>query len=264
MSGSDASGLAAILDGFPRQVAWVAGDIMLDEYVMGEVRRISPEAPVPVVRVRDSQMRLGGAANVAAQIATLGGAASLMGVVGADAAGDTVLETCAARGIDTRAVLRLEAIATTRKVRVLGQRQQLLRLDWEETASCPRAVSGEMLRRLGDGPAPDVVILSDYAKGFLSPQTIGELVAAARSRGVLVLVDPKRLDFTAYRGATVITPNLQELTAASGRALEPADEGNKSAAARLIGIDRKALERRWERLMAVASALGSRPADRRR
>ena len=211
---------------------WVVGDLMLDEYVAGAVDRISPEAPVPVVRVRDTEYRLGGAANVARQVALLGARVSLAGTVGADAAGEQVLRLCSAAGIDTRAVIQLPERPTTRKLRVLGQHQQLLRLDWEDAAPCSAACTQRMMSKLVEGPHPQAIVLSDYAKGVLTAETIGAVV---RLRGgEPIVVDPKSRDFTRYRGATLITPNLRELEAAAGRAFSPDDTDAIAAAARRL------------------------------
>src|SRR5580692_2013458 len=147
--------LLSTLDRFVGLRIWVVGDIMLDEYVMGAVDRISPEAPVPVVRVRDTELRLGGAANVARQAATLGAKVSLAGIVGTDGAGDDLLRLCVECGIDTRAVLRLPERRTTRKLRVLGHNQQLLRLDWEDARASPTQDTDALVNRLAATGAPD-------------------------------------------------------------------------------------------------------------
>src|SRR4029077_15986470 len=137
---------------------------MLDEYVTGSVERISPEAPVPVVRAQSTEHRLGGAANVARQIAPLGARASLGGICGEDAAGDELLQLCAHAGIDTRAVLKLQGRHTTRKLRVISHSQQLLRRDWEDIQPCAVDVGLRLLEKLACGARPDAIILSDYAK----------------------------------------------------------------------------------------------------
>jgi D-beta-D-heptose 7-phosphate kinase/D-beta-D-heptose 1-phosphate adenosyltransferase len=222
--------LLAVLDSFRGMHVWVVGDLMLDEYVMGAVERISPEAPVPVVRVRETEHRLGGAANVARQVATLGAKVSLAGVIGEDAAGSDFLRLCEASNIDTRAVLKLAERRTTRKLRVLGHSQQLLRLDWEDMRPCAAQNISAMVEKLGAGPRPDAIILSDYAKGVLTPEAIASITAL---RGTApVVVDPKHRDFTRYRGATTITPNLRELETAAGRTLDADDAGAIAAAAR--------------------------------
>jgi D-beta-D-heptose 7-phosphate kinase/D-beta-D-heptose 1-phosphate adenosyltransferase len=226
---TDLSTLLPALDRYPGLRVWVVGDLMLDEYVMGAVDRVSPEAPVPVVRVRDTEHRLGGAANVARQVAALGAKVSLVGTIGTDAAGDDLLRLCATCGIDTRAVVRAPQRRTTRKLRVLGHSQQLLRMDWEDSSPCDAAVCAQMLAALG-AESPDAIILSDYAKGVLTSQIITAITG--RAGKVPVVVDPKSRDFTRYRGATTVTPNLRELELASGTSLDPTNAESVAAAAR--------------------------------
>jgi len=261
MSSTGDSGLdlGAFVERFPTVNAWVAGDIMLDEYVIGNVRRISPEAPVPVVHVRERLSRRGGATNGARQIAALGARVSLCGVVGTDAAGDAVLAACTENHIDARAVDRISGSHTTHKIRVLGQGQQLVRLDWEETRPCPLEIAERLVARLAGGDPPDVVVLSDYGKGFLEADTIRLLLEAVRPHGVPVMVDPKKRDVAAYRGATIVKPNLRELEAATGRTLASEDDRAIAAAAREIAAAAD--------LDAVVVTLGARgmlavPSDR--
>jgi len=226
------SALVALPDRFTELNVWVVGDLMIDEYVSGAVERISPEAPVPVVRAQGSEHRLGGAANVARQIATLGARVSVAGICGQDAAGERLLTLCARAGIDTRAVLRLPGRHTTRKMRVLSHSQQLLRLDWEDVQPCTTDVSARLLAHLTAGDPPDAIILSDYAKGVLTPETIAGVL---RLRGAVpVVVDPKHRDFGRYRGATTVTPNLHELEVAAGCALDVEDKAGVAAAARAL------------------------------
>jgi D-beta-D-heptose 7-phosphate kinase/D-beta-D-heptose 1-phosphate adenosyltransferase len=231
--------LSTLLDRFADLHVWVVGDVMLDEYVTGVVDRISPEAPVAVVRAHATEHRLGGAANVALQITTLGARVSLGGVIGEDQAGETLLRLCSAAHIDTRAVLPLPGRHTTRKLRVLSHSQQLLRLDWENVEACSAPVTARLVSRLAEGERPDAIILSDYAKGLLTPETIAA-VAQLRGNGPVV-VDPKHRDFTRYRGASTVTPNLRELEAAAGSTLDPDDATAIAAAARSL-IERAGLE----------------------
>ena len=224
--------LLEILDGCRGREVWVVGDLMLDEYVQGPVERISPEAPVPVVRVRDVEYRLGGAANVARQVAALGGRVALGGRIGDDDTGRRLLADCARAGIDTRGVVTDGGRRTTRKLRVLGHGQQLLRLDWEDPEPCGQALSSRLLLQLQAGARPDVIILSDYAKGVLTDAAIAALTAAAHAMKCPVFVDPKRRDLAAYRGASVLTPNLGELSVAAGSPLDPDDLQAIAAAAR--------------------------------
>jgi len=228
--GAGVEALLARLNRFSERSVWVVGDLMLDEYVTGAVERVSPEAPVPVVRVRGSEHRLGGAANVARQLAALGARVSLAGLVGEDEAGGRFLELCAAAHIDCRAVLAVAARQTTRKLRVLGHSQQLLRLDFEDLAACPLPLTARLAAALAAGARPDAIVLSDYAKGVLTAETIAA-VAGLRA-GVPLVADPKHRDFSRYRGATTLTPNLHELEAAAGRTLDADDSAGLVAAAR--------------------------------
>lgn len=202
-----------LLRRFRSSCLWVAGDLMLDEYLEGEVLRISPEAPVQVVKVGRAFHRLGGAANVARSAAALGAEVHLAGVVGDDAAGDALLAACKEAGIHTAAIARVPGRATVRKLRVLAQHQHLLRMDWDSTDPVDARTGADLLARLvaESGNPPSAIVLSDYAKGFFGDATLRAFLDEAARRGVPALVDPKRYDYQAYRGATVITPNLREL-----------------------------------------------------
>ncbi|QDQ87584.1 D-glycero-beta-D-manno-heptose-7-phosphate kinase [Alcaligenaceae bacterium SJ-26] len=191
----------------------IVGDIMLDRYWFGAVDRISPEAPVPVVRVARREDRLGGAANVARNVAALGARASLLGVIGHDEAGRHVADMLAEAGIAAE-LNRDEAYPTTLKLRVLGRQQQLLRIDFEERPS-PQALSGIELQAAQLLLAHDVLLLSDYAKGVLD--RVEHLIELARAAAIPVLIDPKGDDFSRYRGATLLTPNRLELEQVIGR-----------------------------------------------
>jgi rfaE bifunctional protein kinase chain/domain len=191
----------------------VVGDAMLDRYWFGDVERISPEAPVPVVRVRSMQERLGGAANVARNIVALGARAALLTVVGDDEAGRGIGRLLAGSGI--RAHLHTDPnLATTVKVRVIGRQQQIVRVDFETSpeAEALAAHLDEYARLL---PECDVVLLSDYGKGGLTH--IVRMIEMAQASGRLVLVDPKGDDYSRYAGATLLTPNRGELREVIGR-----------------------------------------------
>ncbi|PZO89599.1 MAG: D-glycero-beta-D-manno-heptose-7-phosphate kinase [Sphingomonas sanxanigenens] len=185
---------------------------MLDEYWFGDVRRISPEAPVPIVHVSHSDERPGGAANVARNIVSLGARATLLAVVGADATADRLRRALDEAGV-SHALSVDPAIRTTLKLRVVGQHQQMLRVDFEEPPSREtlEAKQAEYERLLADA---DVVVLSDYGKGALARVT--ELIAIARRLGKPVMIDPKGRDYSRYAGATMITPNRAEMADAVG------------------------------------------------
>ena len=185
----------------------VVGDVMLDRYWFGEVNRISPEAPVPIVRVQRSEERLGGAANVARNAVALGLRAGLLGVIGQDEAGNTVEDLLQQSGIQSY-LNRDPAISTIIKLRVIGRQQQLLRIDFEEKPT--ETVLRDKLTRFNALLSDyDVIVLSDYAKGSLV--NVAMMIAVAKQAGKLVLVDPKGNDFSRYAGATMLTPNKAEM-----------------------------------------------------
>jgi D-beta-D-heptose 7-phosphate kinase/D-beta-D-heptose 1-phosphate adenosyltransferase len=190
----------------------VVGDVMLDRYWSGLAGRISPEAPVPVVRVKDIEDRIGGAGNVAVNIARLGGQVTLLGVIGDDAEGQILQKLLEAEGVVCDFIVEPN-MRSICKLRIMAQHQQLLRLDFEET---PLPVNKEaLLARLAQYlPKSDAVVFSDYGKGTLAH--VSEYIAHARQAGVKVLVDPKGVDYGRYAQADIITPNLSELQAVVG------------------------------------------------
>ncbi|MBU3725493.1 MAG: D-glycero-beta-D-manno-heptose-7-phosphate kinase [Burkholderiaceae bacterium] len=191
----------------------VVGDVMLDRYWFGDVERISPEAPVPVVRIQDIDERLGGAANVARNITALGASSVLMGVVGDDEAGLRVHELIAACGIGDQVFDDTQA-RTTVKLRVIGRQQQLLRADFESLPDHEVLIEKlDQFKALL--PGVKAVVLSDYGKGGLLH--IEEMIAAASSQNVMTLVDPKGDDYARYTGATLLTPNRSEFAQVVGR-----------------------------------------------
>ena len=191
----------------------VVGDVMLDRYWFGDSERISPEAPVPIVQVAKIDERLGGAANVARNVAALGAKTSLLGVVGVDEAGTRVSELLLASGVDSH--LEQDAkVPTTVKLRVIARQQQLIRLDFEEAPSAA-ALEHKLARFEALLGAVDAVILSDYGKGALDQ--VATMILQAKAKQKIILVDPKGCDFERYRGATVITPNRGELRQVIGK-----------------------------------------------
>lgn len=204
---------------FERARVLVVGDVMLDRYWSGQTSRISPEAPVPVVHVKASEERPGGAANVALNIASLGGQVTLLGYTGQDEAGALLANTLQASGVETR-FMTLDHAPTITKLRVLSRHQQLIRLDFEE-GFAGQDHAALLAAFAGLVAAADVVVLSDYRKGTL--ERAQEMVALARAAGKPVVVDPKAKDFGLYDGATVITPNLAEFREAAGDWVDEAD-----------------------------------------
>jgi rfaE bifunctional protein kinase chain/domain len=206
----------------------VVGDVMLDRYWFGEVDRISPEAPVPVVRISRSEERPGGAANVARNGAALGAPVTLLSVTGDDEAGAVLERMLAVEGIRT-SFHRDPSLPTTVKLRVIGRQQQLLRVDFE-TAPSHEVLAASLAdydRLLSDC---DIVVLSDYGKGGLAH--IATMIERARAAGKRVLVDPKGDDWARYRGATIITPNRGEFRQVVGRWRNEAEMTDKAQALR--------------------------------
>ena len=221
----------------------VVGDAMLDRYWHGAVERISPEAPVPVVKVSRAEERIGGAGNVAYNVATLGAQAGFLGVVGDDEAGQKLEKLLQSTGIATH-LKRDAGLHTTVKLRVIGRQQQLLRMDFEnepdhEVLALQSSSFAELL------PQTDAVLFSDYGKGGLAH--IPAMIAAARAAGKPVLIDPKGHDYSRYRGASVITPNRAELQDVVGR--WTSEEDLKARAHKLrtdLGLDGLLLTRSEE------------------
>jgi D-beta-D-heptose 7-phosphate kinase/D-beta-D-heptose 1-phosphate adenosyltransferase len=209
----------------------VAGDVMLDHFLVGRVDRISPEAPVPVVRFGRDEYRLGGAANVAYNLTSLGGAARLVGVTGEDEAAAHVRAALAGAGIDTQAVIADAARPTTRKVRIVTSRnQQVARVDYEEE----REIGGEILARVvrclaAVSHGARAIVLSDYRKGVVTPEVIRAAVEAAGSAGAPLLIDPKVPQPDRYRGATLITPNHQEAELMTQTVIRTIDDARQAA-----------------------------------
>lgn len=194
----------------------VVGDVMLDEYRVGEVARISPEAPVPIVRVREERHALGGAGNVARNLVALGAAVELVGTVGRDREGARVADEADALGLPTAGLVETPDRPTTHKLRVVARTQQMLRLDREDDSPLPTDVRARLeaavLARLSDC---DAVVLADYDKGLFADGLAHAIVAAARARGIFVAADPKR-ELPRFRGASLVKPNLAEACAAVG------------------------------------------------
>jgi D-beta-D-heptose 7-phosphate kinase/D-beta-D-heptose 1-phosphate adenosyltransferase len=203
------------------QTVLCIGDLMLDEFVYGEVARVSPEAPSLVISAQRTEAMPGAAGNVARNIASLGGRCALLGVVGDDEAGRRLTDALQQEAGITPHLIVDPSRPTTRKVRFVSEHHSthLLRADWEVTAPIAPQIEQALLDAAMDAlPGADAVVLSDYAKGTLTPRVIRTVIEQARKLGKPVIVDPKQADVTAYRGATVITPNHKELAAATHRA----------------------------------------------
>jgi rfaE bifunctional protein kinase chain/domain len=254
-----ASGLERIVRKFRGLEVGVLGDLMLDELVRGEAMRISPEAPVPVVLVRDERSREGfpgGAGNVAANVASLGGRAVVFGAIGPDAAGRKLRSLFRERGIEASNLVEEQGRVTPHKIRIAAHQQQLLRLDFER----PHTISSKTARRLTQRLARratrlDALIISDYLKGCVTTELCSQVSDLARAQHIPVLVDPKPEHPGICRGASVITPNLREAESMAGLPLGDA-EARRSAAPQLrasLGCSALVITRGGEGMTVVES-----------
>lgn len=220
----DVGRLAALVDDFPKVSLLVVGDVMLDEYLWGDVDRISPEAPVPVVHVTRESQALGGAGNVVRNVVALGGGCGLCAVIGADPVGRRVSDLVKDLGVDPEGLVALEGRPTTRKTRVVARSQQLVRFDREDESEVARDDALRLLKSI-EARASDVdgVIFEDYAKGVLSEPVIRGAMDLLHAAEVPIAVDPK-YELAPYKGATLVKPNLRETEKlARVRVREPED-----------------------------------------
>ena len=215
----------------------VVGDVMLDHYYWGSVSRVSPEAPVPVVDLVSESFHLGGAANVASNIRALGAAVSLIGAVGDDSAGEHLRRLTSAGQIDASGIRTVPGRPTTMKTRIIGNNQQLVRLDRESRALVDSAVVNDVLTDLEGRSAIDAIVLQDYDKGFLSPELLRRIIDVAQRMSIPVFVDPKKTNMDLYHGAFVFKPNRKEASDMLGYSLVTKDEVMRAGRDLLDRID---------------------------
>jgi D-beta-D-heptose 7-phosphate kinase / D-beta-D-heptose 1-phosphate adenosyltransferase len=228
--------MAEVISSFSRARVAVFGDIMLDRFVFGEVLRISPEAPIPILRVQREEEMLGGAGNVARNIAMMGGYATLLAALGHDSASATIDDLVARQPRLATMLVREKSRTTAIKTRFVAQGQHLLRVDCEVAIPIRCSTEQKLLSAFASVvAAANTLVLSDYAKGGLTDAMISQAISAARARGVPVIVDSKTEDFRRYAGATVITPNAQEAARATGIDCND-DDGVRRAASALLAI----------------------------
>ena len=203
-----------LFDEVSRLRVLVIGDVMLDTYCWGVVERISPEAPVPIVAVKKTETRIGGAGNVAINTASLGAVTSIITVLGNDDAGSTLKKLVEDAGIETDFLIQTPDRPTTNKTRIMGRNQQMMRLDLEETSDIDAALEAALFEKVQayfDKHIPQVCILEDYNKGVLTESLITKIIALCNAKGVITTVDPKKKNFFTYRGVTLFKPNLKEV-----------------------------------------------------
>jgi rfaE bifunctional protein kinase chain/domain len=217
--------MTSLRNRFGRVRVLVVGDVMLDEYLFGAASRISPEAPVPVVEIKDRRYVAGGAANVAANVTSLGGQCRLVGICGQDKPGDSLRAILDANGVGASGLICVPGRATTCKTRVVAGQQQIVRFDVEERQTLSDELSLELCRRLEDflGKS-DICVLSDYGKGVLSHAVCRTIIELAKQRRIPVLADPKGLRFEKYEGCALITPNQKEAARFTGMSAETEED----------------------------------------
>jgi rfaE bifunctional protein kinase chain/domain len=254
----DKTRIKEITERFKGRRLVVLGDLMLDEFIWGDVRRISPEAPVPVVEVRRESSHLGGAGNVVSNLISLGAQVTVAGFVGNDAAGEAIRRRCADAGADVTAILTDESRPTTRKTRVVAHSQQMVRFDREDrrpvSSECEEAIRAACVRAI-DGA--EGLIVSDYEKGAVTAALLTEVIELAHKSGKPVLVDPKMRNWSYYRKVDVLTPNQREAELATS--IEIVDRSSLESAAMRIrdSLDcRNVLITRGERGMGLLGESG--------
>lgn len=203
----------ALFDEFTRKRILVLGDVMIDAYMRGSVTRVSPEAPVPIINLKKTEDRLGGAANVALNLIALGAEPILCAVIGKDKGGETFTSLLQHTGLSTEGIVTSENRITTVKTRVIGNHQQLLRIDEEQTNDLTHAQENELIENVKKiiATSIDAIIIEDYNKGLLTKRVIESVIQLANENNIIITVDPKKANFFAYKNVTLFKPNLKEL-----------------------------------------------------
>lgn len=247
-----------LIDGFADKRIVVLGDVMLDEFVWGRVRRISPEAPVPVVEVERQTLAIGGAGNVVSNLAALGASPVMLGVVGDDDDAERLKSKLRAIDVETSALVRDPSRPTTLKTRIIAHNQQVVRADRESRKPVSDEIEDQIIALFcREMEKADALVVSDYNKGLLTESLLARVLAAARSRSLTVCVDPKARNFSRYQPLTIITPNTQEAAEAAGIAIEDEESLIEAGRRILAGIDcRAALITRGEEGMSLFTSGG--------
>jgi len=253
----------SIADQFTGKHIVVLGDVMLDEFIWGRVRRISPEAPVPVVEVDRQTLALGGAGNVVSNLVTLGATPTPIGVLGADAGADRLRDAFSELGVRADRLVVDAARPTTVKTRIIAHSQQVVRADRESRAPVSSETEARVIEAFSNEiETADAVVVSDYGKGLLTPGLLSQALTAARQRGLIVCLDPKMRNFVHYQPVTVITPNNQEAAEASGILIEGEQTLTEAGRKLIASIDARAvLITRGEEGMALFVRGGQGGAD---
>jgi rfaE bifunctional protein kinase chain/domain len=223
---ANAAAIKKMFSGFRHIHVAIIGDIMVDKYVYGNVDRISPEAPVPVLDVKQKETRPGGAANVAVNIKALDATPYLFSVIGNDSEGDNLISLLKLKGINTKHILRSEKRITTAKTRIIAKNHQMMRIDEEDISDLDESLSKKLLQsilKFLQNTPPDVCIFEDYDKGVLSPEMISKIMHTCNQLNIPVIVDPKKKNFFAYQHCTVFKPNIREINESLHTSLQYVD-----------------------------------------
>lgn len=229
--------MSELFNNFQNLNILIIGDVMMDSYLWGNVERISPEAPVPVISVKKKEDRLGGAANVALNVQALGARPIICAVIGTDIQGDTFLELIEKQGLSSEGLIRVDSRPTTVKTRVIGHNQQMLRIDAETDEELSESETEELLskiRRILESQQINAIIFEDYDKGAITENLITQVVSEARRRNIITVVDPKKRNFLSYKGVTLFKPNLKELREGLKIEINTASPGDLEHAAQTL------------------------------
>ncbi|MDP8233383.1 MAG: D-glycero-beta-D-manno-heptose-7-phosphate kinase [Candidatus Saelkia tenebricola] len=235
-------GIKNILDCFNNKKILLLGDLILDQFIWGEVSRISPEAPVPVVWARQESYMPGGACNVAHNLAVLGASVSLVGIVGNDSNGETLLTELKKIGVDTEGIVQDTGRPTTHKIRVIAHSQQVVRIDRENVELISQSVTNKIIKVIESKiKEADAVIIEDYGKGLITSSLVKKVVELGSRYKKIISVDPKKEHFKYYKGVTTITPNKQEAEEATGIKIKDDDSLIKAGKKLLKTMDAKSV-----------------------
>ena len=233
-----------LFDQFNNSKVLIVGDVMIDSYLIGKVERISPEAPVPIVALKQRDNMLGGAANVALNSKSLGAEVFLCSVIGNDKQGDILVDLMENAGLRQDGIIRSSERITTTKYRIISNRMQMLRVDEEVDTDLSQNESDVLIERIStilSDHRPDVIVLQDYNKGVLTPTLIDQITALATKAGIPVTVDPKKKNFSAFKNTTLFKPNLKEITEGLKTEVDPLSIESLQKAADLIHASQQAL-----------------------
>jgi D-glycero-beta-D-manno-heptose-7-phosphate kinase len=243
--------LKKYLDKFEDINVVVIGDLILDKYIFGKVERISPEAPVPIVKVEKERYVPGGAANAANNVTSMTGNAFLLGIVGNDIAKNILFDVVKSKSINTTGVISVGQKPTIQKIRVLGQNQQLLRIDYEDKEVLDPETYEDMISNLKKVEKVDIIIMSDYAKGTLTKKVILSVKEYAKKKSIPLVIDPKPKNKHEYTGSTLITPNKKEAEEMSNMKIETKEDLQKAGTKLMEELNCNVLITRGEKGMSL-------------